>query len=55
MIEPEDIDLDSFVRTSAPLLGLVLDELEQAAVSEVLRGLVRQAALVLDHPLGDEP
>jgi hypothetical protein len=55
MIEPEDIDLGSFVGASAPLLGLELDELARAAVSEVLRGLVRQAALVLDHPLGDEP
>jgi hypothetical protein len=55
MIEPEKIDLDSFVGASAPLLGLELDEPAQAAASEALRGLVRQAAFVLDHPLGDEP
>lgn len=55
MIDPEDIDFDSFVGASASLLGLELDELAQAAVSETLRGLVLQATLVLDHPPGDEP
>lgn len=54
MIEPDEIDLDSFVGASASILGLNLDELAQAAVSEALKGLVQQAALILDHPLRDE-
>jgi hypothetical protein len=45
-----DADLAAFVATSAAILGLQLDDQAQAAVLDAMRGLMKQAALVLDYP-----
>jgi hypothetical protein len=45
-----DADLAAFVATSAAILGLQLDDQAQAAVLDAMRGLLSQAALVLDYP-----
>ena len=45
-----DADLAAFVATSATILGLQLDDQAQAAVLDAMRGLMKQAALVLDYP-----
>ena len=55
MIAPSDIELDRFVEGCAAMLGLKLGNPARAAVREALNGLAFQAALVLDHPLQDEP
>lgn len=55
MIAPSAIDLDRFAAAGAAMLGLELDEPARAAVCEALDGLARHAALILDHPLRDEP
>jgi len=44
-----DADLAAFVATSAAILGLQLDDQAQAAVLDAMRGLMKQAALVLDY------
>jgi hypothetical protein len=50
MTTPSDADLAAFVATSSATLGLKLDDQAQAAVLEAMRGLMTQAALVLDYP-----
>lgn len=45
-----DADLAVFVAASAAILGLQLDDQAQAAVIDAMRGLIKQAALVLDYP-----
>jgi hypothetical protein len=50
MTTPSDVDLAAFVATSAAILGLQLDDQAQASVLDAMRGLMGQAALVLDHP-----
>jgi hypothetical protein len=44
-----DSDLAAFVATSATLLGLQLDDHAFAAVLDAMRGVINQAALVLDY------
>ncbi len=44
-----DDDLAAFVATSAVILDLQLDDQAQA-VFDAMRGLMQQAALVLDYP-----
>jgi hypothetical protein len=43
-----DAALAQFVASSAVILGLQLDDQELAAAREAMRGLLNQAALVLD-------
>ena len=45
-----DAALAEFVATSAAILGLPLDDQELAAARDTMRGLLNQAALVLDYP-----
>ena len=45
-----DADLAAFVATSATLLGLLLCDEAQVAVLDAMRGVMTQAALVLDYP-----
>jgi hypothetical protein len=45
-----DADLAAFVGASAAMLGLQLDDQAQAAVLNAMRGVLSQAALVLDYP-----
>jgi hypothetical protein len=45
-----DADLAAFVTTSAIVLGLRLDDAALAAVTDAMRGVLGQAALVLDCP-----
>ncbi len=47
---PSDVALAEFVSTSADILGLQLDEQALATVRDTLRGVLIQAALVLEHP-----
>jgi hypothetical protein len=44
-----DAALAQFVATSAAILGLQLDDQELAAARDTMRGLLNQAALVLDY------
>ena len=44
-----DAALAEFVATSAAILGLQLDDQELAAARDTMRGLLNQAALVLDY------
>jgi hypothetical protein len=50
MTTPSDADLAAFVAISAITLDLQLDDQAQAAVLDAMRGLMKQAALVLDYP-----
>jgi hypothetical protein len=45
-----DAELAAFVAASAAMLGLQLDDQAQAAVRDAFRGVIGQAALVLDYP-----
>ena len=50
MSELSDKDLAGFVGASAAILGLPLDDQALAAVTDVMRGLLKQAEIVLDAP-----
>jgi hypothetical protein len=50
MTKLSDADLAAFVVISAVILDLQLDDQAQAAVLDAMRGLMGQAALVLDYP-----
>jgi hypothetical protein len=45
-----DAELAAFVATSADMLGFQLDDQALAAVLDAMRGVISQAALVLDYP-----
>ena len=45
-----DAELAAFVATSAAMLGLQLDDQALAAVLDAMRGVVSQAALILEYP-----
>ena len=45
-----DADLAALVTISAAILGLQLDDQAHAAVLDAMRGVMSQAALVLDYP-----
>lgn len=49
MTEPSDENLVSFVAASAGMLELQLDNEALAAVCDAMRGVMKQAALVLNH------
>jgi hypothetical protein len=45
-----DAALAEFVATSAAILGLQLDDQALATVRDTMRGVLNQAALVLEYP-----
>jgi hypothetical protein len=45
-----ETELEAFIATSAAMLGLQLDDRARAAVLDAMRGVMNQAALVLDYP-----
>ena len=50
MTEPSDDDLAAFVAASAVMLALQLDDEALTAVCDAMRGVMKQAVLVLNHP-----